>query len=78
MVFSFVGLKFIAAISVIIVLVLTLVPLAVFIREALENPACIEIRGSVLEEVNETHYLVELEIRYCSTIRADDVKIVFW
>lgn len=77
MVFLFAGFKFAVAISVIVILISTTAPLAVFVRDFLENPVCMEISGRVVEEVNETRYLVELEIRYCSTIKARDVRIVF-
>lgn len=77
MVFLYAGFKFIVAVSAVAILLSIVAPLAVFIKDLLENPACIEIRGSVIEEVNQTHCLVELEIKYCSTVKAKDVNVVF-
>lgn len=62
-------------ISAIAMLVIVVAPLAVFIRDFLENPACMEISGKVVEEINETHYRIEFEIKYCSSVEARDVKL---
>lgn len=76
MVFLFAGFKLAVTVSAIAMLILVTAPLAVFIRDFLENPACMEISGRVVEQVNETHYLVELEIKYCSSVEIRDVKLV--
>lgn len=70
------GLKLAIIVSAIVVLLSIVAPLAVFVSDFLENPACMEITGRVVEEINETHYLVEFEVKYCSSIEAKDVRLV--
>lgn len=62
------GLKFLVLVSFAVLLVLLVAPLVVFLADFLENPECLLIRSVETRELNETHYEVNLEVSYCSTI----------
>ncbi|MEM4976539.1 MAG: hypothetical protein QXT64_04360 [Desulfurococcaceae archaeon] len=62
------GLKFLVLVSFAVLLILLVAPLVVFLADFLENPECLLIRSVETRELNETHYEVNLEVSYCSTI----------
>ncbi|MEM1696316.1 MAG: hypothetical protein QW764_03030 [Desulfurococcaceae archaeon] len=62
------GLKFLVLVSFAVLLILLVAPLFVFLADFLENPECLLIRSVETKELNETHYEVDLEVSYCSTI----------
>lgn len=72
----FAGLKYALLVAGLTIILAVSSPLVVFVNDILRNPACLEIGGRVLEEINATHYVVELEVKYCSSVEAREVKIV--
>ena len=62
------GLKFLVLVSFAVLLILLVAPLVVFLADFLENPECLLVRSVETRELNETHYEVNLEVSYCSTI----------
>lgn len=69
-------LKLAIAISFVLLVLMVATPLMVFLSDFLENPDCLSIQSRTISEFNETHYLVNLVISYCSTIEIKHLEIL--
>lgn len=70
------GFKFAIIVSSTLLVLLAVIPLVVFLRDFLENPACLSIQSRDVSEFNETHYVVRLAISYCSTIEIKHMEVL--
>ncbi|MEM1639615.1 MAG: hypothetical protein QXJ69_06060 [Desulfurococcaceae archaeon] len=72
----FTPIKFVAIISALSLIILMTYPLAVFIKELLENPECLKISIENVESINNIFVKAQVSIHYCSTIPLRDLRIV--